>query len=633
MRKRIALFANGWSSEFLQEIGQSLRLVASRSNADIFAFTNYTIHAETDENRIGEFNIFKLPKLKDFDGVIIMASTFNMQIEIDYIRQQALDAGIPAISLEYELDGIDYFGTDDYAGMHALAEHLILDHKVRNIVFIAGIEDHKGSNIRLNAVKDAAASHNISIPEENIIYGNFAALTAARRFEEWLANNGLLPDAIICANDIMAMGICEWLKEHGYNVPQDVKVTGFDCLKAAQNFDPIITSVNREWLSMGTKVMEKLLCKIEGKEVSPFEEITTSLVCGESCGCNDESYYQPAKMHRKTESKKVIDGFYCDQHFRHMYRAMRKSATAEEVHDSISNFFVNEGWLEGNTVLLAMHPNFFVSEGWSSIKMEGFPDKMAIISYVHDKKIEPVTMMDTNDAIFEAANNSDTPGVYIFVPIRVDDVSLGFAVLTKGFSIFQNDILYLWCRHVSQYSEQIKSNAMISKLTKRLEALSVTDSLTGFYNRTGCDTVIYPALITNQQNNGQSVVMFADVDRLKYINDTYGHGNGDLAISLAVNAMNKSLPEGFMIGRYGGDEFLIAGCADKPIDLDALLHQIEANIHTEVAANKLPFELSVSIGAVQVSAGEPLDLNKCIKEADEKMYKIKAVHHAKVVTD
>lgn len=628
MRKRIALFANGWSSEFLQEIGQSLKIVATRSNVDIFAFTNYTIHVDNDENRIGEFNIFKLPDLNDFDGAIILPGTFNLQMEIDYLHQQILKTGIPAISLEYKLDGIDYFGTDDYSGMYDLATHLIVDHKARNIVFIGGIDNHIGSKVRFKALQDSANANNITIPKDNILCGDFAAATAVRVFEAWLAENGNLPDAIICANDIMAIGICEWLKEHGYNIPQDVRVTGFDCLKASQSFEPTITTVNREWIAMGTKCIEKLLRKMDGNEVPASEEISTSLVCGESCCGSSEYYYHPAKMQRKTASHKLIDGFYCDQHFRHMYLAMRKSSTAQEVHDSLSNFLVNEGWLEGNSCLLAFHPNFFISDNWKSIKMEGFPSKMDIITYVHDKTVEPISQLSTKDAIFELAHNAPNPGIYIYVPLRVDDVSLGFAVLTKGFSIFQNDILYLWCRHMSQYAEQVKSNATINQLTKRLEALSITDGLTGFYNRTGCDTVIYPALIANQQNNGQSVIMFADVDHLKSINDEYGHGSGDLAISLAITALHKALPSDFMIGRYGGDEFLIGGCIKEKIDLDALLETIEEQIHKEAQDNSLPFDLSISIGAVQIPAGELLDLDKSIKEADDKMYKTKAVHHA-----
>lgn len=631
MKKKVALFANGWSREFLQELGQGMRIVAKSSNIDIFAFINYTIHSETEEIRLSEFNIFKLPDLKDFDGAIVLTSTFNMQKEIDYVHSELIRAGIPAISLEYRLDGIDYYGIDDYSGMYELTKHIVNEHGAKDLLYIGGMEDHTGSNIRLQAARDAAALRRVEIPDSNVIYGYFSAAPATEFFEKWFeARNKKLPDAIICANDIMAIGICDWLADHGYKVPGDVIVTGFDCLKIAQENTPSITTVNREWLAMGTRTMEKLIQKMNGGDTNADEEITTSLVCGESCGCGSQYYYNRLKIQRKNDPKdKPIDGFTCDQHFRHMFNATKRCQSDEEFNDSLSQFFLKEGWLEGDDVLMAFHTDFFAIDQLSDLKMKGFPKEMNVICEIHDGKSSPLQKKKTKDILFSIAENNSEPGVYTFVPLRIDDVSIGFAILSRGFSIFQNDMLYLWCRHLGQYIEQVKSNVMINRLTEKLQNLSVTDGLTGVYNRAGCESVMYPALITNQENKGQSILMLADLDHLKYINDNFGHGHGDLAICLAVNAMQKALPNDFMIGRYGGDEFLIAGCTTEKMNLNSLVSAIEEQLKEEEKSHQLPYELSASIGAIQMRKGKELDIVGSIQDVDAKMFKVKKTHHKK----
>lgn len=632
MRKRIALFTNGWSSEFLQEVGQGILSGASIADADIFAFTSYSMRDDASANQNAEFSIFKLPNLEDFDGAIIMASTFNLKKEFEYLEQELERTHIPAISLEYKLKGADYFGADEYSGMVDLVEHLVSKHSVKNAVFIAGMADHQGSNIRLSAVKDTMAKYNLVLPENNILYGLFAAAPAVKELKKWLYAYENLPDAIICANDVMAIGICNWLKEQNIKVPEEVIVTGFDCLISGQTNEPTLTTVSREWYSMGVKCIEKLLEKISGKPSVASEEIHAHLVCGESCCGVQEDAQSLSKAFRKANLNTKLDGFTCDQHFRHMYVAMRKSNSLPELSDSLSNFFIKEGWIEGSDVLVAFNPNFFHSDDWNTLKTNGYPQEMDLVCNIFEKTQLPVVRVKTRESIFAISSQKKTSGIYFFVPIRVDEVCPGFAMLSNDFSIFQKDVLYLWCRHMSQYTEQVKSNSVINQLNKRLEALSITDALTGIYNRTGCESVIYPSLEQNQLTGGQSVVMIADVDHLKYINDTFGHSDGDIAIQTTVKVLQASLPDSFMIGRYGGDEFLIAGIVSDEIDLDHILKRVLDDAAYESRMQNLPYTISISIGAIQLQKGEDFNILDCIQKADQKMYKMKSIHHQENTT-
>ena len=628
-RKRVAIFANGWGNDCLMEIGHGVRQEAALADMDVFAFVDYSVNNETEEVKKKEFNIFTLPDLEDFDAAIALGNSFNSHIETEYIQEMFAKSRIPTMCLEYKMDGVDYLGSDDYSGMQELARHMMVDHKVKDIMYMGGIKGHPGDEIRKKAVLDVAKECGIIIPEENILVGEFSGPAAVGEIQKWCLSHPKMPEAIICANDNMAVELCEWLKEHGFRIPEDVKVTGFDCILAGQEYQPVITSVNREWVKMGSKCMEKLLRKMEGKEISSEEEVETRMVCGGSCGCTLDPTKPLARKIRRRNNGRHIDGFTCDQHFRHMYLSVRRDDTAERLRRSLTHLLGNENWLEGNKVVVALQPDFFhlTEHGVENMKETGYPEEMEVVCSLYDGKDLGKTRIPTKEAVFLPSEGSETPGAYVFVPIRNDDLNFGFAMLSRGFSIVQNDILYIWTRHMNQYMEQVRSNIMIRMLTKRLEMLSVTDKLTEVYNRTGCESIMYEKMESCQLDGGQSVVMIADLDGLKTINDTYGHASGDKAIKLAVDVLRDVLPPYFMIGRFGGDEFLLCGAAYEKVDIEALTGAIISGLRTRTEEEQLPYRISISVGGIQLAKGEKFRVEKCIQRADTLMYYMKAAHH------
>lgn len=633
MRRRVIVFANGWGTECLKEIGFGIRKVANANDMDVFVFVNYAAHGDIESNQIGDFNVFTIPDINDFDCAVVLASSFNTDLEKEYVTREVLKAGIPAVSVEEKIEGMSYFGVDDTKGMSELTEHLITEHNVKDILFIGGIEGHEGSKVRLEAVINTAKEHGISIPKENILYGNFAAFDAIASLKEWRKSHSL-PEAIICANDIMAIGICDHLKEEGIAVPDEIKVTGFDCLKVAGEHEPSITSVNRDWTSMGESIMNTLIDALEGREFKKESVIDTNMVAGESCGCViDEVGANTWKHLRDNKKIKEINGFLVDQHFRHMFLYLRKVVTIDDMCRNLSSYYLNENWLEGNNVMLALSPDFFVYNDNTdeNAKMEiGYPEEMDVACLICNGKSLEHRRAKTANLIFEAAKRNNNPDIYIFAPVRNDNEMYGFTMMSGSLQIVQNDILYIWTRHMNQYLEQIKSNVAIDHLTKRLEALSVTDKLTGVYNRTGCETIIYSALERNQIAGGKSVIMLADLDRLKRINDMYGHSSGDEAIKISIALLKEKLPEEYMIGRFGGDEFLIAAPLTEELDVDAFVEDLMQSIRKAPVTKEYPFDISVSIGGTQLSPGKEFRIQECLPILDQKMYKLKEIHHEKL---
>ena len=89
MKKKIAVFTTGWCCEILSQFLNGMQSVLKEENADIFLFTCYPTYIDTPAIKHGELNIFTLPDLHDFDGVVIFASGLDFQDEIDKIMARS----------------------------------------------------------------------------------------------------------------------------------------------------------------------------------------------------------------------------------------------------------------------------------------------------------------------------------------------------------------------------------------------------------------------------------------------------------------------------------------------------------------------------------------------------------------
>ena len=629
MKKKVAVFANGWGNEYLREVITGAYSIAKNADTDIFTFVDFSTFSETNKNiNNSEFNIFLLPDLHDFDGAIIMANSFNMQDEIDYVCKVVKEAQIPAVSLEYDLEGITTINTDNYYGMHELASHVVKEHGARHIVFIGGPKEHWESNIRLQAVQDVAAENGISLREEDILFGDWAKNLCKALLRDWLDQHNNLPDVFICANDVMAMGICEGLNERGYKVPNDVMVTGYDCVKQGQEYVPTIASVNHEWPSMGVKAMQVLLDQMAGKDTETLITMKTRFVPGESCRC---AFKILKPEERKGYLTHESDTLACDSHFRHFYLATKRIENESDLNQSLDGLFRGNCWMEGSNFMMCLDQEFFhIEENNENLRMMGYGDKLNVICSLRNGIPRPHQILNRKEAMFRVSNEEPEPHIFIFVPLYNEERSYGFAMLVRDMAIVEDNFLYIWTRHMNQCLDHIRRNITIAELTRRLTKLSVTDPLTGVYNRAGCEKIAYPILEEWHKSGGTGVVMIADIDRMKTINDEYGHSSGDLAIRTVAAVLKAQLPSDWIVSRFGGDEFFAGGKLTEGMDLEQVRNSISQRLALEIEKRQISFELSISIGYAKLEPDEELNLERGLRQADEFMYTIKKEHHVMI---
>ena len=629
MKKKVAVFANAWGCEYLREVMTGAFEVAKNGYADLFCFFNFSSRSETERYNRGEINIFRLPDLEEFDGAIVIGNSFNLQEEVTYVYNKVIESGIPAISVEYDIKGMSSINTDNYYGMYELTEHLIRSHGAKKFVIIAGPKEHIESQVRLKAVQEAAQHNGITVGEEDILFGDWAQKLAETLVDEWIDKNKQLPDAFICANDVMAIGVCERLSEMGYSVPEDVIVTGYDCIERGREYDPAIASVSHKWHNMGVKVMELLRDKMSGKDRYVSEQMKTRFVPGGSCGCEmDSELLNVREEIRKKRSYRSFDAWQCDSHFRHIYLAIRKAEDIKSVYAAINELYEVEHWMEGDDFSLYLEKEFFnIEENDENLLDQGYSKKITAICSLKNGKPRPLQVISTKEAIFRTAHENEGAGMYIFFPLSSEGKNYGFGMITKNIDMILYNRAYIWTRHMNQYLEQVRRNITIAELMRRLTNLSVTDVLTGVYNRAGCEKIAYPILEKCKSEGETGVIMMADIDRMKLINDEYGHECGDLALCMVASALKSQVPQDWIVSRFGGDEFFIGGRLEDDINLENLVQAITSRLEEDVTRRKIAFNLKMSIGYVKIEPDSEVDLEKSLQKADELMYIVKKCHH------
>ena len=167
------------------------------------------------------------------------------------------------------------------------------------------------------------------------------------------------------------------------------------------------------------------------------------------------------------------------------------------------------------------------------------------------------------------------------------------------------------------------------RLWAALHSLSFIDDLTGLYNRRGFLALAEQHFKLAARTNRESLLVFADLDGLKTINDQYGHLEGDRALEEVANILRETFRKTDIIARYGGDEFVILALEAKKDSTQTITERLAENLDQLNSRQTIPFSLSVSIGIARFTGiAESHTLDDLIAEADARLYEAKHLKKA-----
>ena len=166
--------------------------------------------------------------------------------------------------------------------------------------------------------------------------------------------------------------------------------------------------------------------------------------------------------------------------------------------------------------------------------------------------------------------------------------------------------------------------AVRKKTERRLEQLSLHDELTGLKNRRGFYVLLPEQAKRAKRSGARIVVLYADIDGFKAINDRLGHRRGDDVLRAVAEALHAAFRETDLIARLGGDEFCVV--AESPSDSSILVHRLDEAIKT--AGEELGLSVMLSYGTVIADWRGLDDPDELLTRADMLMYESKRARKA-----
>ena len=258
--------------------------------------------------------IYQLASLQTVDGLIVLAALLGHFTGSKRVAEFLENyKGLPLLTVSQPLPGIPSVLADNETGFKELLDHLIVAHGFKNLAFVKGPTTHLEANLRFDVFMQTLKRHHLTLNEKMIFQGDFTMEAGVAAANYFVDNFGPKLEVIVCANDTMAFGVVERLKELGLTVPGAIAVTGIDDLELCRHSDPPLTTVRLPVYQLGFRAVELTLDLLEGKRIAEQNLIPSWAVFRESCGCSmlsrqvaDESDFPELEKELKASDRNTI---------------------------------------------------------------------------------------------------------------------------------------------------------------------------------------------------------------------------------------------------------------------------------------------------------------------------------------
>lgn len=599
---------------------------ARPDGADLFFFVcdveDYKSHSIYET---GEFNIYSLPDFSLFDAVIGYFDTIHDVDVVSEIIDRIRRSGKPCVSVNTYVEDFICLKLDNQSGLRDILDHLYEQHKVRSIYYISGAADNADATERLQTVRGFLRERNITITKDNIYHGNYTYPSGYQGMDALIRSGRPLPDAVVCANDKMAIGAISRCREAGIRVPEDLLVTGFDNSMLAQIHQPGITTVRRSETYCGSQAYE--LAKdavMTGTHPHP-QNIYGEAVFSASCGCPE-----PNVMSTSDLREQLMSQIFITETETYLIKTLQAEVSALNNYDdflSVFNGYVQKLNLGDVYISLCGNPEQYAREidnitngigtGRDVTRFTG--TSTAVLAYRNGEFLKP-TVFHTADIIPPDYVQTGKGNFYFIYPLHHRKHCFGFIVFGNRKEVCNTQTMNLFALSVSSSLENILEYDRMSSLMNKLDKLRLEDPLTRIFNRAGV-SAHWPDLIRKATDeNLFPAAIFMDMDDLKSVNDRYTHEEGDRYITAVADVLRQCCGPDDLLVRFGGDEFVVFTAVASVKGIEEQIRCIRKAMNDYNEAHPCGYVRSISIGHYICDEIKNADPDIMISRADSDMY-------------
>ena len=618
--KVLGICAGGIQKDNVTELLEAIIKNASALGFKTLVFSTFTDLFKKNAYADGEAGIFSLTDSCLPDVLVVLPESIKYDEVTGDIIERARKKGIPVISVDRRIEGCVSVVFNYADSFEEVVRHVIKVHKCRRINFIAGIKNNSFSDERVERYKKVLAEEGIEFDERRLGYGDFWGGPARAVTEGWFNSGIEFPEAIICANDMMAIEVCRVLKEHGLRVPEDVIVTGFDGVELEKYHTPRLTTCAVNINEAGMAAASAAIRLTEHEICPELLEIPYRIRISQSCGCTPVNMAVIANKVMELNAEKVLDDIHENYMFTYLARGLACTQIPKLV-EVIHRYCDTQTWCCVDT-------DYF-SDKRSKKRFSGrFTDQMRMLTYTSDPSRDG-DVFDTPSLLPGLAAYLDEFDCLLFAPLHYEDELYGYIVFRVDVDNTEFRFRRRFTMLTNQILESFRIRTLIERTNAKLADMHIHDPMTGLYNRRGFYQQAGKLIRRLARNGSQAVIFSVDMDNLKGINDVYGHNEGDKAIKELASVLVKCASEGDICSRFGGDEFIVLSSAADEKYVEDYSRRVRQALSEHEARFKAAFKVEISIGSFCTRLSSAEELDECIRLADERMYSEKRDHKRK----
>ena len=554
------------------------------------------------EESIREFlSVFDVPNLA---GILLFGEMIRSDAINGHLIRLAHEKQLPVFMLERQYAGCINMSFSYVDGFERVVRHMVEDHGCRDIVMVAGIRGNAFSEERIDMCRTVLEECGGELPPDKVIYGDFWDKPTIRALDGYFAGGGRMPEAFLCANDAMAIAVSIYLAKMNIRVPAEVKVAGFDGILQGEYHEPTITTAAPDCPMMFERMLERISTwKPEASGQTEIWSIPFELITRESCGCERRNAVETTKNIGKL---KMLNLTY-SRDIRAMGNSIRRA--------------LNMNSLEALTACLSPLFSFWADPYYFAAVLEEEGLARPILHGVHNRFTTEGAFRWKGALVpdFDALCSDPSVRIVLAQLLQNEEETMGYLVSgMEEWSLREQQRFEELALFLSAALHAVIGNRRLEEANNAILQMAEHDYLTGLYNRRGFLRELERCLRL-PETQGLTLTLFSmDMDRLKAINDVYGHQEGDFAIQCLAQAI-QAATDG-LCARYGGDEFAFAILAEASMlpDLEAIRSRIEATAQRLSASRA--FRITASLGACSCPVREYASLDQLLAKADRSLY-------------
>ncbi len=574
--KRIGIIMNRAYREINQQIISGILDQAYSLGFSASFFS--TEEQNQDENgTLGENSIFSAINFDLFDGFLFAPFTFinNDTIKhiIDLLSNKCTK---PVICIGMDISEFECIWQDDHIEMFKVVRHMIEVHKCKKIICLTGPEGAPVSMQREYGYRDAMEYSGLEIADDDIIYGDFWKNSSKKLADEFASGKRSLVDAVVCANDCMAISLCEYLEEYNIKIPDDILITGYDGSLEAQFHNPGICTYRPSYKMLGCKAMVRLYSLMsDGNECKIFNIETGSMITNTSCGCRAHT---PVLSTHMTAANELIEQRFLDNN---MSNILLNTNNLNEFTETASHWFflcMNEAYYENENFDVCLYSDWDVvnSDGLTREEHgEQLSEKMFSLFGSKSFELFPSKQMFPLEHL-----KKEEPSVSFFIPVHYGKHIFGYAILTF-YNIADSFTMSYprFCKDLGNSLECLCIRNRLKSITYRAFLSETRDALTGTY-RSSTRSQFWDQITERVKLYDEILnLCLCSISGLQQINEAYGQVEGDKIIMQIAAIIMGCCDNGEICIRSAGNEFLLIGSTSKPVPKS---ESIENNILSKI---------------------------------------------------